>query len=177
MALSLLKVNNRNTESDCRLLDRLLQGDNDIVAVIYDRYAQGMFSVLTAICRTQADAEDALQETFLKLAQGRINKAADLRAYLYTVARHEAYNLLRRKKRECPMHILPERIADPATGTVEWQELLHTLPVEQREVIAMKVYEEMTFDEIASIVGASSNTVASRYRYGIAKLREVMKEE
>lgn len=51
------------------------------------------------------------------------------------------------------------------------------LPVEQREVIALKVWEEMTFAQIAAIVKASPNTVASRYRYGIEKLRGWLQEE
>jgi len=48
------------------------------------------------------------------------------------------------------------------------------LPVDQREVLILKIYDEMTFKEIANTVGASINTVASRYRYGIEKLREAL---
>jgi RNA polymerase sigma-70 factor (ECF subfamily) len=62
-------------------------------------------------------------------------------------------------------------VAAPEKST-NLQELLARLPREQREVVALKVWEEMTFAEIAQVVKASPNTVASRYRYGIEKLRD-----
>jgi RNA polymerase sigma-70 factor (ECF subfamily) len=51
------------------------------------------------------------------------------------------------------------------------------LPVDQREVVVLKVYQNMTFKEIARVTGASQNTAASRYRYALAKLKEILEEE
>ena len=168
-----------NTE-DRALLRRIAAGDRDSVALVYDRYATGIFQVLTAILGSTADAEDALQETFCKLIAGRMAGANNLKAYLYTVARREAYQILRSRKR-VSLHDdggLPEAGAVSAEiAGVDWQALLRDLPVEQREVVAMKVYEEMTFEEIASLTGVSVNTAASRYRYGIARLRAGLRED
>ncbi|HLK60974.1 MAG TPA: RNA polymerase sigma factor, partial [Chthonomonadaceae bacterium] len=157
---------------------RLAQGDLEVVALLYDHYAAALYRVLTAILGTTADAEDALQEVFVRLAQGRANRVQNLRPYLFAAARHEACNILRRKRRERPLEEA-ERPAPPVDTTQagEMQRLLLRLPLEQREVIAMKVYEEMTFAEIATIVKASPNTVASRYRYGIERLRGWVQEE
>ncbi len=61
-------------------------------------------------------------------------------------------------------------------GSTALRQAFARLPTEQREVLVLKVFEEMTFKEIAETVGASINTVTSRYRYGIAKLRQTLKE-
>ena len=54
---------------------------------------------------------------------------------------------------------------------------LAVLPREQREVVVLKVFEEMTFAEIGRLVGVSPNTAASRYRYAVAKMKEMLSDE
>ena len=146
--------------------------------MLYDRYADSLHRVLLAILGSTTDAEDALQELFVKIACGRMARVRDLRAYLFTAARHEAYNMLRRRRRERPLEAsdLNAEVTVTPPGS-DIQVLLQQLPTEQREVIALKVYEGLTFAEIATIVKASPNTVASRYRYGIEKLRVWFQEE
>lgn len=158
--------------------ERLSRGDTEVIAPLYDHYAPSLYRVLTAILGTNVDAEDALQEVFVGLAQGRAKRIHNLRAYLFTAARNEARTLLRRRGRECAWDAA-ESLVQPAETmeSGEIQNLLQRLPVEQREVIAMKIYEEMTFAEIAKTVRASPNTVASRYRYGIERLRSWLQEE
>src|SRR5690349_884893 len=82
---------------------RLAQGDLEVIALLYDHYAASLYRVLTAILGTTPDAEDALQEVFVRLAQGRANRIQNLRPYLFAAARHEACNILRRKRRERPL--------------------------------------------------------------------------
>jgi RNA polymerase sigma-70 factor (ECF subfamily) len=157
---------------------RLSSGDMDVLPLLYDHYAPGLYRVLAAILGANTDAEDALQEIFVRLAQGRAKRVHSLRAYLFTAARNEARTLLRRRGRECAWEAADSQAqAANHTDATEMQSLLLRLPVEQREVIAMKIYEEMTFAEIAKAVGASPNTVASRYRYGIERLRGWLQEE
>jgi RNA polymerase sigma-70 factor (ECF subfamily) len=160
------------------LAQRIVAGDSDALGVVYDRHAPSLLKVLVAILGSRADAEDALQEVFVKLSRSRASHVRDLRAYLMTAARHEAFSTLRRRRRERPLEDsdlegqarLPDNDA-PLTA------LLQRLPPEQREVIALKIYQELTFAEIAAIVKASPNTVAGRYRYGIERLRAWCREE
>lgn len=157
---------------------RLSQGDLEVIAPLYDHYAASLYRVLAAILGAGTDAEDALQEVFVGLAQGGAKRVRNLRAYLFTAARNEARTLLRRRGRECSWDAadsLVQPAQKPEGGEI--QRLLQRLPVEQREVIAMKIYEELTFAEIAQAVKASPNTVASRYRYGIERLRSWLQEE
>lgn len=164
--------------NESELARRAGVGDMDAVTVLYDRYADALHRLLVTILGSPADAEDALQEVFVKLACGRMTRVRDLRAYLFTAARHEAYNMLRQRRRERPLETADLETADTiAPPSSDIQALLRQLPSEQREVIALKVYEGLTFAEIAVIVKASPNTVASRYRYGIEKLRAWFQEE
>lgn len=159
-----------------RLMQRAAEGDPDALAKLYDLYAPGLHRVLLAILSSPEDAEDALQETFVKLLDGRMSRAQNAKAYLFSSARHIALDILRRRKREDQW---PEETDEPATSDAnpDLQNLLRHLPVEQREVIALKVFQEMTFAEIAIVVKARPNTVASRYRYGLEKLRQWLREE
>lgn len=152
------------------------------MAAIYDCHAGALYRLLVALLGRADDAEDALQEVFVKLALKSCSHVEDLRPYLFRMARNEAINTLRRRKRE---HRLMENYGeenvnnnDPfSAANHDWQKLLARLPLEQREIIALKIWEEMTFAEIAHIVKTSPNTAASRYRYGIERLRKWYEEE
>jgi RNA polymerase sigma-70 factor (ECF subfamily) len=154
--------------------------------VIYDRHAEALYRLLVAILGRADDAEDALQETFVKLATKSLSHVEDLRPYLFRMARNEAINILRRRKRENRlMENYGEEIETASSfngdkfsaANHNWQKLLARLPLEQREIIALKIWEEMTFAEIAAVVKTSPNTAASRYRYGIERLRKWYAEE
>ncbi|HEX9995650.1 MAG TPA: RNA polymerase sigma factor [Abditibacterium sp.] len=163
---------------DAQLVARLAAGENDALGLIYDRHAPALFRVLGALLGNPADAEDALQETFVALATGRASKIRDLRAYLLVAARHQAFTILRRRKREGELEFPAEIAQNEADSPPhDFAELLARLPLEQREVIALKVWEELTFAEIAEVAQISPNTAMSRYRYGIEKLRLWCREE
>lgn len=169
-----------------QLLSRIAAGDPDALGLAYDLHAASLYRLLGAMLGPGTDAEDALQEVFLKLATARLVHVRDLRSYLLAAARHQALDTLRRRKREStlveqafPQHeieTLPTPPA-PAEPTYDWHAMLCTLPLEQREVIALKVWEQLTFAEIAVIVKAPPNTVMSRYRYAIERLRACCREE
>jgi len=166
--------------TDAQLVARLESGENDALSLVYNRHAPALFRVLSAILGDAADAEDALQETFVALATTRASKIRDLRAYLLGAARNQAFSILRRRKRENGWEDVSElEIAAPenAESPHDFAALLAKLPLEQREVIALKVWEGLTFAEIAIIVKVSPNTVMSRYRYGIERLRAWCRED
>ena len=168
--------------SDEQLVERLVSGEPDALSLIYDRYAASLYRLLNALLASPADAEDALQEVFVALATGRVSRIRDLKSYLFVAARHQAFTSLRRRKREPRFEDVDAlEIAAPdgegVGATQDWGALLARLPLEQREVIALKVWEGMTFAEIAGVVRASPNTVMSRYRYGIERLRLWCRED
>ncbi len=122
-------------------------------------------------------AEDAVQDAFAGLLRLRM-LPHDVERYLRASVRNACYSRLRWRLRWTGMEeplleaIDPSREADDDRLALE--RALRRLSVEQREVVHLHVFEGHTFREIAAIVGVSMNTVMSRYRYALARLREVL---
>jgi RNA polymerase sigma-70 factor (ECF subfamily) len=124
-----------------------------------------------------ASAEDALHQVFERLLKGDIEILGSPESYLYRAVRNASLNQIRSRARETELDDRAEdRWFDSPPGmeetAVELQSSLRGLPEEQREVVLMHVWGGMTFEEIGVALGMSVNTAASRYRYGLAKLRE-----
>ena len=150
------------------------------LAAVYDQYAAGLYRYGLMILADTAAAEDAVQQAFLKLAARgeRISEIASRNGYLRTAVRNECYRILRRRNRDSNVNLELTRIIEPVDREAldkeqqrEIEQVLRSLPVNQREVVHMKVYEQMTFQKIANELGISINTAASRYRYAMDKLR------
>src|SRR6266516_5781664 len=124
--------------------------------------------------RSAADAEDIVQEAFVKF--WRRNHNVDNRALLYATVRSIALDFIRRDKRRARREATVFAEADPTVEPHfeledETQSALaaavDSLPHDQREVLVLKIWNELTFAEIASALGISQNTAASRYRYAL----------
>jgi len=151
---------------------------------LYDAHAAAAYRLLLAMLGSPAEAQDALSEVFLAVARRDLRRLRSPRAYLLAAARHQAILMMRRRRREIPTDPADPRFFDPAALDPDQallarqvESALRELPPEQREVIVLKVYEELTFAEIARLTRTRPNTVASRYRYAVEKLRSRLKEE
>lgn len=153
---------------------------------LYGRHGESLYRYLLFKLGSAEDAEDVLQEAFCRFARYdlRWRLVRDPRAFVFRVARNEANRFLRRKlgRREGEKMILSGAAgsftaAFVAPGDPSLSLLLirvEELPGEQKEAIFLKVFDGLTFKEIGSACGISTNTAASRYRYGIEKLREAL---
>ena len=163
------------------VLRAALEGnDPAAVGLLWDRYANDLLAYLQAILCSLHDAEDVLQTVFVRIVRKRhqLAKARCLDAYIYRIARNEALNLIGRRKSDQtaksvkdPWLVNSESSRQSQDLAERLQKALARLPQPQREVIVMKTYRHKTFLEIAQLLGLSQNTVASRYRYGMEKLR------
>jgi len=149
----------------------------DGIGHAYDRYAAGLYRYALMLLGDTASAADAVQEVFLRLVRGRQQDRDVEREehYLRRAVRNECFSALRRRVREPISH---GRLVEPVGSTsddpgvrADIEQALRALPPEQREVVHLKVFEGMTFQEIADMSDESINTIASRYRYAIDKLR------
>lgn len=163
----------------------LAQNDPAAVELMWDRYASDLFAYLLVVLCSRHDAEDVLQTVFVKIAQKRhrLSKARNLDGYVFQIARNEASSFIGRRKRERKVLgldeswlIVPEGHKEPNDLAEELQAALARLPQQQREVIVMKIYRQKTFLEISRLLGLSQNTTASRYRYGMEKLRTLLED-
>ncbi|MGD8239094.1 MAG: sigma-70 family RNA polymerase sigma factor [Armatimonadota bacterium] len=168
---------------DSRLLAALAEGDVEALGALYDAYARRVYNVLLARGLEREEAEDILQDAFLSLLDlGRaVRRIANLQAYLITVARNMASRRLGRRRRQARLALVAPLPAGPTpadpTQKIAARDALRQLPPEQTEVVALKVWDEMTFAEIGAALDIPPNTAASRYRYALEKLRSIWEAE
>ncbi|HUR47693.1 MAG TPA: sigma-70 family RNA polymerase sigma factor [Candidatus Saccharimonadales bacterium] len=151
---------------------------------LYDEHAPALFAFLLNLTRNEADSVDLLQELFCKIAQRPtlLDGVKELRGFLIRMAHNLAIDWMRRNATRGKKHesfgAQPESVFAPSTDpdTQSFREglslALGDLPPEQRAVVHLKLWEELTFETIAEMLEISPNTAASRYRYGLDKLRE-----
>ena len=150
---------------------------------LYDEHAQALFAFLLNFTRDENDTRDVLQEIFIKLVRqpGTIDVARDERAFLLRLAHNAAIDLMRRRGTRDKHHeqfgienfLAFASTSDPDEGVFrnELANALGELPTDQRAVVHLKLWAGLTFEEIADALEIPLNTAASRYRYGLDKLR------
>jgi RNA polymerase sigma-70 factor, ECF subfamily len=131
-----------------------------------------------ALGLSHSEAEDVVQETFIALLKLEEQPRAG-ENYAFRAVRNRAVNfkrsLWRRLAREVESIRWFEREPDETHAERVAMQCLQNLPMEQREVIVLKIWSRYTFEEIAGLLDLSLNTVAGRYRYGLEKLRTSLK--
>jgi RNA polymerase sigma-70 factor (ECF subfamily) len=154
---------------------------------IYDAHADALYSFLTSCTSDHALVQDALQEVFLKLARtpSRLAQARDVRGYLLRSAHNALRDIVRRSSTrtvyeerhsvEAPSLLFPEFPSDEEAFRLAVDASLELIPQEQRSVLHLKLWENLTFAQIADTLEISPHTAASRYRYALDKLRALLR--
>lgn len=181
--------------SDEELMLRYGGGDAAAFDVLYARHRGGVFRYLLRQCGSRAAAEELVQDIWLSLiqARGRYRVEAKFTTWLYTLAHNRLVDHFRRHNGpqlvsidedgdddpiELPAHATaqPERQAQAREQASALLRLVEALPAAQRE--AFLLYEEggLSLEQIAEVTGAGRETVKSRLRYALDKLRDGMKD-
>jgi RNA polymerase sigma factor (sigma-70 family) len=150
--------------SDERLAQRAAGGDQAAFEQIYERYHQDLYRFCLAMVGNPADAQDALQNTMVKVLRGLPGEKRQikLRPWLYRIARNEAVEILRRRRETSELE--PEQMpVAPLTETAETRERLRTLltdleqlPERQRAALVMRELSGLDFDQIGTAFGSSA---------------------
>jgi RNA polymerase sigma-70 factor, ECF subfamily len=168
---------------------RLAQGDHAAFAELYDACAGRVHHYLAVFLGSKEDAEDALQETFVRLAStcSRLAKVENLTAYIFIIARNEAMRLAgRRGNRKSLVEMaakqrLFEKIKTDDPSTDEYAEAatlaLDRLEPDLREIVELKFFAGLTFHEIAEVTQCPQGTVATRYRTAMEKMRLILAKD
>ena len=142
---------------------------------LYDELGPALLAYARSIVRDAGEAEDALQEVFVKLMARNPALPREPRPYLFRAVRNTCLNRRRATARETsgadasPMFL--ETTGPPGLAR-DVEDALNALPQEQRQVVVLRVWAEMTFEEAAHVLEIPANTAASRYRYALEKLRQ-----
>ena len=149
----------------------------DPVLELYRRVGRGLYAYARSFVDGGGQAEDLVQEAFLRYLQtGRDASDPTASAFLYGIVRNLVLDLVRKSaRREKHQPDLARAAAakspfqDETLTALAFAEL-QDLPLEQREVVVLKIFGELTFDEIGRLIQAPAATAASRYRYALEKL-------
>jgi RNA polymerase sigma-70 factor (ECF subfamily) len=186
-------------DSDEALMLRYRDGDVRAFEVLVTRHRKAIYNFILRFVRDPAQAEDVLQETFLRVVKGAdaYEKQAKFTTWLYTIARNLCVDASRRgKHRKAASLDAPigddegaalidlvaggEPTADKQAISrelgVRLKRAIESLPDEQREIFLLREVSDLQFNEIAQIVGCPENTVKSRMRYALEKLREALED-
>ena len=153
--------------------DAAAEDRGQVVARLYDAHGARLYRYALMILADRGDAEDAIQQVFAAVVADSSLALDNPEAYLRTAVRNASFTILRRRRTAAPARMLEPIVPECSRAEqAALEQALARLPPEQREVVHLHVYEGMTFREVAAATGESINTVAARYRYAVAKLRE-----
>lgn len=179
--------------TDEELVALYATGTDEAFDVLLERYKDRLFSYILYQVRNADVAEDIFQETFVKVVvtirDGRYTESGKFYSWVTRIAHNLVIDFFRREKGENTISTdesevdllnnakLADRCAQSAIDSeqtfVDLQHLIENLPQEQREVVQMHYFQEMTFKEIAEEKGISINTALGRMRYGILNMRKM----
>jgi RNA polymerase sigma-70 factor (ECF subfamily) len=178
---------------DAQLMDSVQQGNPMAFRVLVERYKKRAYFTALKLVGDPDDAYDLSQEAFIRVynARRRYNKSHPFYAWFYTILRNLARNHLRKRsvrlehaarirrirKRNREISISPECIVEAnETKKAVWA-ALEKLSYEHREIIILRHFEDMSYDEISKLLGIAVGSVMSRLYYARKKLRDLLGEE
>ena len=178
------------------LIQQYLNGDNDAFETLLSRYKQRIYSFIFSKIKDAELADDIFQDTFIKviktLKRGAYNEEGRFLSWVMRIAHNLIVDHFRRKQR-MPMYESHDtekdifyRVSEPSQNIEDMlidtqikedlNALMLELPKNQIEVLRMRVYQDMSFKEIAARTNVSINTSLGRMRYGLINLRKLIDE-
>lgn len=183
----------QNKWSDSELVSRYKDGNEKAFEILLHRHKSRVFTAIYLIVKDRYIAEDLLQETFIKaintIRSGRYNEEGKFLPWISRIAHNLAIDHFRKEKRYPEiiledgspllnsMQFAEESIEDKQImkdTAARLRELIKELPEEQKQVLIMRHYLKMSFQEIAERTGVSINTALGRMRYALINLRKKM---
>src|SRR4051812_3886609 len=182
--------------SDAALISLYQSGSNEAIETIVARYKDRMYTAIYMLVKDQYLAEDIFQESFLKIIRtiksGRYAEQGKFLPWALRVSHNLWMDHFRRVRQQVSVtlpdgseiaDLLPmahtnggERLEERQTHQ-SVRELIESLPEEQREVVTLRIYGELSFKEIADMTQVSINTALGRMRYGLINLRKKINEQ
>jgi RNA polymerase sigma-70 factor (ECF subfamily) len=187
--------------SDTELVQLYISGNEESLAVLLHRHKSKIFSSIVMIIKDRAQSEDIFQETFYKVIQtlkrGQYNEEGKFLPWVLRIARNLIIDHFRALKKMPPVPVYvtedgeevsvfstiaaEDSVTDAALENGRFRQnirdLINQLPTDQREVVLMRTYYDMSFKEIAEFTNVSINTALGRMRYALINLKKMIEEQ
>lgn len=182
--------------SDSTLVSQYIQGNEEAFAELIKRHKSKVYSTIYLIVKDRYLAEDLLQDVFIKVIHkmkgGQYNDEGKFLPWVVRIAHNLAIDYFRRNKRY-PTIVMDEgmnifnslNFSEDSSESIQIKgenealirSLIHKLPESQREVVLMRHFSDMSFQEIADSTGVSINTALGRMRYALINLRKELTKQ
>lgn len=181
--------------SDQELVKVYLSGNENALEVLINRHQEKMFTAIYMLVRNREMAEDILQEAFLKiittLKSGKYNEEGKFIQWAMRISRNLVIDHFRKSKK---MPMVTDSEGNDVFGYInipspnqedmmvrsekeqKVRRLIEELPAEQREVLVLRHYAELSFKEISDLTNVSINTALGRMRYALNNLRKLIEK-
>ena len=185
-------------KTDESLVEMFANGNNQAFDILLERHKDRVYDYILLIVRNREMAEDIFQETFMRaimtIKQGRYMENGKFSSWICRIAHNQIIDIYRRERNEKTVSneeyeeqdlfndakLCEENIEDKMVREQVLQDvnnlMLH-LPDEQREVVYMRYYQDLSFKEIADITGVSIITALGRMRYAVMNMRRMAQEK
>lgn len=186
--------------NDNELVQLYIGGNEDSLSILLNRHKRKIFSSIMVVVKNKALAEDIFQDTFFKVIQtlkrGQYSEEGKFLPWVIRIARNLIIDHFRRIKKMPPVPVYvneegeevsvfntlaSDQPADDYDETVKFKKsiraIINELPADQREVVIMRTYYDMSFKEIADFTNVSINTALGRMRYGLLNLKKLIEEK
>ena len=187
--------------SDNELISIYINGNEDALSVLVKRHKRRIYSYIFLITRNKSLTEDVFQDTFFKVIQtlkkGQYNEEGKFLPWILRIAKNLIIDHFRKvKKMPSIAYIINEEgeetsifdiIPEQNTSTKDTEEsqlfkkqirsIVNELPLEQKEVVIMRIYYDMSFKEISEMTNVSINTSLGRMRYALINLKKMLEEK
>lgn len=182
--------------TDNELIARYMEGDESVLKTLIQRHEKKVFSYIMLSVKNRELAEDIFQDTFIKvintLRSGNYKEEGKFIQWVMRIANNLKIDYFRKQQRmpvfegngdfdifdlingsdpSAEQKLITEQIYAEITSLVK------LLPEEQREVLEMRIYQDISFKDIAEITNVSINTALGRMRYALINLRKIIKEK
>lgn len=178
------------SETDKKIIELINmpeQYHNQALKLLIDNYQKRLYWQIRRIVIIHDDADDALQNTFIKAWQGlkKFNQESSLFTWLYRIATNEALQILRQKSRQ--KNIPYEDLSNFLSNTLasdpyfkgdeiqkKFQQAILTLPEKQRIVFNMRYYDDISYEEMSAILETSEGALKASYHHAVKKIEEYL---
>ena len=186
----------RSALSDQQLLSAYLSGDENAISILIERHAKRVRDYIRMMVKNNEIADDIYQETFIKVVkfinEGRYKDNGKFLSWVLRIAHNQVIDHFRQMKQQNNISeadagydiLNAKKFADPSVEDKivneqiesDLRKLIEKLSEEQKEVVMMRYFDEMSFKEIAEQTNVSINTALGRMRYALINLRKMIKE-